>query len=221
MRRLTLPLPRFAALTTVLIMVAYGTPPAVARDLGQLGTVFPIVEPDLLGVIEARLLAAQSSGKIARMQQHLASRTVTLVKRPPPVAGLGHARERRSWAYDPTITVDRDIPDGRGHVIIAHGARVNPLDTVSLRQSLVFLDGDDAGQVAWAVSSTSALNAKLILTSGSPFDLMKARQRRFFFDQGGKLVAKFGIAHTPAVVEQDGRVLRVTELPVVRGRGGV
>ena len=62
------------------------------------------------------------------------------------------------------------------------------------------------------MKSTTQLNAKLILTSGSPFALMKARQRRFFFDQGGKLTAKFGIRHTPAVVEQAGRVLKVTEL---------
>ena len=194
-------------------------PPALARDYGQLGTVFPVAEPDLLSVIEARLAAMQASGRLAEMQHRLADRTVALVKRPPPVRGLSRARERRSWTYDPTITVDRDIGDGKGHIIIAAGARVNPLDTVALHQSLVFVDGDDAAQVSWAMASTNALNAKLILTGGSPFDLMKQRQRRFYFDQGGKLISKFGIAHTPAVVEQDGRVLRVTELPVAERKG--
>jgi conjugal transfer pilus assembly protein TraW len=29
---------------------------------------------------------------------------------------------------------------------------------------------------------------------GAPLELMKARQRRFYFDQGGKLVKHFGIA---------------------------
>ena len=42
---------------------------------------------------------------------------------------------------------------------------------------------------------------------------MKARQRRFYFDQGGKLVAHFGIKAVPAVVEQRGRMLIVTEQP--------
>ena len=41
---------------------------------------------------------------------------------------------------------------------------------------------------------------------------MKAEQRRVYFDQDGKLTGKFGIRHTPAVVEQAGRVLKVTEL---------
>ena len=65
------------------------------------------------------------------------------------------------------------------------GTRVNPLDTVPLRQRLVFLDGDDPAQVAWAMGRTTALNAKLILVRGSPFALMKAEQRRFYFDQSG------------------------------------
>ena len=40
---------------------------------------------------------------------------------------------------------------------------------------------------------------------------MTARKRRFFFDQDGRLTAKFGIRHTPAVVSQTGSLLRVSE----------
>ena len=36
----------------------------------------------------------------------------------------------------------------------------------------------------------------------------------FFFDQGGRLAARFGIAATPALVEQAGSQLRITEIPV-------
>jgi conjugal transfer pilus assembly protein TraW len=46
---------------------------------------------------------------------------------------------------------------------------------------------------------------------------MKARQRRFYFDQGGTLVTHFGIRAVPAVVEQQGRLLRITETPVKSG----
>jgi len=52
---------------------------------------------------------------------------------------------------------------------------------------------------------------------GAPLALMKARQRRFYFDQGGALVKHFGIRAVPAVVEQQGRVLRITETPVKTG----
>jgi hypothetical protein len=37
----------------------------------------------------------------------------------------------------------------------------------------------------------------IVLVKGSPTDLMKATQRRFYFDQMGSLTGKFGIAHTP------------------------
>lgn len=195
--------------------------PAVARDYGVRGATTPVIEPDLLAAIEARLLAAQASGKIAAMQKTLAARTEAKVKRPPAVAGLSVTTATRSWTYDPSITVENDIFDHQGHLIIAKGRRINPLDTVGLRQSLVFLDADDPAQLHWAVHATTPLNAKLILTKGSPFDVMKAEQRRVFFDQGGKLTSKFGIRHTPAVVEQSGRMLIVTEMVPPRiGRQG-
>ena len=41
---------------------------------------------------------------------------------------------------------------------------------------------------------------------------MKARQRRFYFDQGGKLTQKFGIRAVPAWVRQNGRMLEVSEI---------
>lgn len=203
--------PRLAGV--VLLAIAS---PVLARDYGQLGTTTPVIEPDLLAAIEARLLAVQASGKMAAMQKALAARTAAKVKRPPPVDGLSPTTTTKTWTYDPTITVAGDIFDHQGHLIIAAGRKVNPLDTVGLRQSLVFLDADDPAQLRWAVRATTPLNAKLILTRGSPFDVMKAEQRRVYFDQGGKLTTKFGIRHTPAVVEQAGRVLKVTEFVVPR-----
>lgn len=55
-------------------------------------------------------------------------------------------------------------------------------------------------------------NAKLILVKGAPLELMKARQRRFYFDQGGNLTEKFGIRAVPARVRQNGRMLEVSEI---------
>lgn len=193
--------------------------PALARDYGQQGALFPVVEADLLSVIQKRLTSMQTSGEIDRANRQLAERTAAQVRRPVPVPGVGHAAEERRWTFDPTITVNADLRDARGRVVVAAGTRVNPLDTVPLRQRLVFLDGDDEGQVAWAMGSTTALNAKLILVSGSPFALMKAEQRRFYFDQKGTLTRHFGIRAVPAVVEQQGRTLAVREL-VLRGTKG-
>lgn len=211
------PLQRTFALAALLVGA---TAPAVARDYGQQGAVFPIVEADLLSVIHKRLLAMQGSGELDRANRALASRTAARVRRPAPVAGIGHATSPRAWAHDPTITVEQDLRDARGRVIVARGTRVNPLDTVPLRQRLVFLDGDDPAQVAWATARTTAVNAKLILVRGAPLQLMKGEQRRFFFDQSGTLTTKLGIHAVPAVVEQRGRVLAIRELVIKPTDGG-
>lgn len=190
---------------------------AQARDYGQQGTVFPVIERDLLEQIHARLTAMEKSGETARLNQELKRRTVTKVERPEPVAGLVHAQTARKWSFDPTITLETDIRGAKGELIHARGTRVNPLDSVPLRAELLFFDGDDPDQLAWALRQSP--NAKLILVRGAPLELMKVRQRRFYFDQGGKLTAHFAIRAVPARVRQQGRVLEVSEIVLPSKQG--
>lgn len=203
---------RSALLMTAILAAAAS--PIHARDYGQHGAVFSVIEEDLLSVIQQRLLAMRASGAIDRANRQLAARTEARVRRPARVPGIAAATTTRRWTINPTIVVAKDLRDARGKVIVSAGTRVNPLDTVSLRQKLVFLDGDDPQQMAWARAHTTALSAKLILVGGSPFDLMKVEQRRFYFDQAGTLTRHFSIRAVPALVEQQGRRLHVTEIAV-------
>lgn len=184
---------------------------AMARDYGQRGTVFPVIERDLLEQIHSRLIQMEQSGETARLNGELKRRTIARVNRPDPVTGIVRASEARRWQFDPTITLAADIRGVKGELIHAAGTRVNPLDSVQLRGDLLFLDGDDPDQLAWALKQDA--DAKLILVKGAPLELMKARQRRFYFDQGGKLTAKFGIKSVPARVRQDGGLLEISEIP--------
>ena len=201
----------FPLCATALALVVAGQ--AQARDYGQHGAVWPVIEPDLLAQIHARLLHLEANGETAKLGEELKRRTIARVNRPTPVAGIGLASVVRRWSFDPTITVDADIKDDKGRTIIARGTRVNPLDTVPLRAPLVFLDGDDQRQIDWALARYGRTPAKFILVGGAPLELMKAKQRRFYFDQGGKLTERFSIRAVPAVVEQQGRQLLVTEQP--------
>lgn len=146
-----------------------------------------------------------------RVNAAFAKRVEAKVRRPVPVAGISPAEQARAWDYDPTIRLEREIRDHKGQIIAEAGQRINPLDFVSMRQSLVFVDGDDAAQVDWATKRFTELNAKIIFVNGSPIESMTERKRRFFFDQEGRLTSKFGIRHTPAVVSQVGKLLRVSE----------
>ena len=202
MSKLILP----AAMLAVLLCPAE----VLARDYGQRGTVFPVIERDLLEQIHSRLTQMERSGETARLNEDLKRRTIARVNRPDPVAGIVRASEARRWQFDPTITLAADIRGAKGELIHAAGTRVNPLDSVGLRADLLFLDGDDPDQLAWALKQT--VNAKLILVKGAPLELMKARQRRFYFDQGGKLTERFGIRSVPARVRQQGRLLEISEI---------
>ena len=191
-----------------------------AKDYGQAGQTFPVIEPDLLATIEARLKRAESSGELARMNDVFAKRVEAKVRRPKPVDGITPARTARSWDYDPTIAVERDIRDHKGNLIAAAGQRINPLDFVAIRQDLVFVDGDDVAQLAWATTRYTDLKAKIIFVGGSPIEAMTAKKRRFYFDQEGKLTSTFGISHTPAVVTQSGKVMKVSEIALKPGGPG-
>ena len=195
----------------LVLTIALALPAAAqARDYGQQGAVFPVIERDLLEQIHSRLVAMEKSGETAKLNDQLKRRTAARVNRPDPVAGIARAIDDRSWSFDPTITLAADIRGAKGELIHAAGTRVNPLDSVVLRADLLFLDGDDAAQVAWALKQDR--QAKLILVSGALLELMKARQRRFYFDQGGKLTERFGIRAVPARVRQQGRLLAVSEI---------
>ena len=197
----------------VILGFAAAVPPAAAKDYGQVGTVFPLLEPDMLRVIELKLRTLQANGQLDAMNQRLRTRTEARVRRPDPVAGIELATRARTWLFDPSIVIDHDIRDHKGNLISAAGTRVNPLDYVVVTTPLVFIDGDDAAQIAWALKRFDA-NARLIMVKGAPLEAMTRHQRRFYFDQAGRLTAKFGITHVPAVVEQAGRTMRVTETPV-------
>ena len=193
--------------------------PAHAVDHGQVGEAWPVVEPDLLDVIRTKLESAKASGKLDELNARFAAKVKARVMRPAPVAGITAAVEDRSWEFDPTVVIENDIRDHKGNLIAAAGQRINPLDKITMTQRLLFIDGDDPAQVSWAMGQGDDLKTKVIMVKGSPFDLMKANQRRFYFDQAGSLTAKFGIEHTPASVEQKGRILIVTEDALGQGKG--
>ena len=184
---------------------------ASAKDYGQVGTVFPVIEADLLRVIEMKLTSLQATGQMDAMNKRFRERTEAKVRRPTPVAGIDRASVPRSWLYDPSIIIDHEIRDHKGNLIAEKGKRVNPLDFVVVKTPLVFINGDDPAQVAWALKRYDD-RAKIIMVAGAPLEAMTAHQRRFYFDQEGRLTAKFGIHAVPAVVVQEGHAMRVNEI---------
>ena len=210
---------RLAIFSCVAVIAAAMAPSmltAQAQDHGQMGQTWPVIEPDLLSVIKARLDHAQETGKLDEMNRQFAAKVKNRVMRPVPVSGMARAEETRSWEFDPAIVVENDIRDHQGNLIAARGQRVNPLATSGLSKKLVFVGGDDPAEVEWALGHGPDERAKIIFVDGSPFESMRTHQRRFYFDQEGKLTSHFGITRTPALVEAKGNVLLITEQAIPR-----
>lgn len=197
-------------------MVLFAAAPASAADLGVYGETSPIIETDVLETIAGRLRAAERSGKIETLNREFAARAKKRIERPQPVAGLTRTERPRSWLFDPSITVPEDLADREGRVFARAGERINPLDGLpTYDRELVFLDGDDPAQVAFALKRLKAGGqgrVYLVLTSGAPLELMRRHKVALYFDQAGSLSARFGLRQVPAVVVREGAALRVSEV---------
>ena len=205
------PLPRFglAIICCALMLAARSAP---AKDLGVRGTVWPVAEPDLLEQIEARFEALKASGELARMRREALDRARERIEAPGRVKGIGPARVLRTRLLDPSITIEQDIRADDGTLIAARGTRINPLEVYSLTRDLLFIDGARPVEVAWALGHDRP--ARIVLLAGRPLDLMRAHERRFFFDQNGRLSKRFGLRATPSLVATEGSMLRITEVPL-------
>ena len=208
---------RSIALGATVLIGTWGHP-ARAVDLGTVGPTYAITEPNLLAFIEQRLREKERSGELARLEAQARARGSEAVTKPKPVAGLRTTESARSFYFDPSFTLDRNILDAQGHLLFAAGLRKNPLEVVSLSKHLLFFDARDRRQVARARELIASYQGKVkpILTAGSYLDLMKSWRTPVYYDQQGVLTRRFGITQVPALVSQEGMRLRIDELEMAK-----
>lgn len=195
-----------------------------AKDFGVRGKIAPIEEDDPLVLIQSKLKTMEERGELERHNRELQKKTKAAIERPKPVEGITRATKAREFYYDPTYIVPEDIKDHQGRIIHSKGTRLNPLETVTLSQGLLFFDGDDGDQVAFAKEKLkekpkeklkeklAESSVKLILVKGAPLSLSEELKVPVYFDQSGLLTKKLGIHHVPALVTQQGLHLRIEEI---------
>jgi conjugal transfer pilus assembly protein TraW len=118
--------------------------------------------------------------------------------------------------FDPGVTFEREVRSPDGQSVVPAGTRVNPLEYVALSNPLLFLDARDRAQVRHGATLLAHHKGrlKLILVGGSYVELMRAWRTRVYYDQGGVLVGRLGIQQVPALVTQEGKRLRIEEIPL-------
>ena len=193
-----------------------GATGARAMDLGVIGPTYEISEPHLLQMIEQRLRAKERSGELGRLEAQVRERGIATVKNPPPVTGLRATETVRTFYFDPSFTLDRNILGPQGELLFAAGTRKNPLEVVSLSRHLLFFDARDPRQVGRARQLIALYQGRVkpILVGGAYLDLMQSWHVPVYYDQQGLLTRRLGITQVPALVSQDGLRLRIDELAV-------
>jgi len=193
-----------------------GATGARAMDLGVIGPTYEISEPHLLQMIEQRLRAKERSGELGRLEAQVRERGIATVKNPPPVTGLQPTDTVRTFYFDPSFTLDRNLLGPQGELLFAAGTRKNPLEVVSLSRHLLFFDARDPRQVGRARQLIALYQGRVkpILVGGSYLDLMQSWHLPVYYDQQGLLTRRLGITQVPALVSQDGLRLRIDELAV-------
>ena len=193
-----------------------GSADARAMDLGVIGPTYEISERHLLQMIEQRLRAKERSGELGRLEAQVRERGIATVKNPPPVTGLRATETVRTFYFDPSFTLDRNILGPQGELLFAAGTRKNPLEVVSLSRHLLFFDARDPRQVGRARQLIALYQGRVkpILVGGAYLDLMQSWHLPVYYDQQGLLTRRLGITQVPALVSQDGLRLRIDELAV-------
>ncbi len=184
-----------------------GLEEAQAKDFGIQGHTFETIEQDFLEVINNKLRAIDWN----KFNQKIQTKTKDYVENPTEVTGIKRAKEAKEYFYDPTYVLTQDIYDHTGKLIHPAGVEVNPLEFTSLKEDLIFIDGDDEIQVNLALKQRKEKNEKLkiILVKGSPLKIQRQEKIWIYFDQGGVLTSKLGIGEVPALVTQEGLRLKI------------
>ena len=156
----------------------------------------------------------QESGELARLESQAKGNIEKSILEPKPIEGVTVVEKGAVRYFDPTWVLNQDLYDDAGNVMAKQGTAVNPLDVMPIRDKLFFFDGRDPAQVALAKTYAAQYGTDFtpILTAGSWTDLSNELQRAVYFDQMGKMTQRLTITAVPALVMQEGKLMRIEEI---------
>lgn len=190
---------------TMTVMAAH----AAGKNLGTVGQVYPVLEPDALAEITAAVTRVDWKKAIDR------KKTLEKVKkfRPENLYPLPVAVMDKTFLVDMTYTLDIDIPDGKGGVLYPKGFSFNPLYYVNLTSILVVIDAGDKRQIEWFNASPHAddYRTRLLLSGGNYYDLTEKLERPVFYLMDN-ITRRLRLAAVPSVIRQQGNRLEVREV---------
>jgi conjugal transfer pilus assembly protein TraW len=186
------------------VCLALALPVAQAHDLGVLGKVWPIAEPNIL----VQMAQAATHVDWTTIQRSMLAQARKHLRHMPDV-GIPEAERTGTHYKNPSIVLQRDIriPVRRGsryvwRVLYPKGTRVNPLETgIRPVTRMLFFDPKDKGQWAFARAVKHAFPYHIILvaTSGDLPSMAKRIGQPVFYSVP-KLAPRLTVTGVPALV---------------------
>ena len=192
-----------------MIPFAYGT------HLAAIGPVYPIGEENAVNMILRKLKEKEQSGELQKIQQQMVKRAVKSITHMKPVSGIVTTTTRSQRFIDPTVVYTNPIKTPDGRIVIAAGARITPLEHMTLSKQFIFFDGRDPEQceAVHRLVQKNHLKIKPILIAGSWLNLTRSWKTQVYYDQQGTLTKRFGIRAVPTVISQHQNKLLLDEIP--------
>ena len=173
-----------------------------STQTASLGPTYPVIEPDIL-----ELLKTHASESRAQTQERLKQSQDMLQRyaKQPTGTSLPQASESKTVkiAVSPQATeVVGENFQPRWLLINANNAdEIKPANTLLRNEKLR------------APQQPTLHSIRVILVDGNVEKTTQALSSRVWFDQGGRLVNKFGITATPAFIKMTAQAIYVTQAP--------
>lgn len=177
----------------------------VTKNLGQVGTTYPVVEPDILAELKQQ---AAHKGELSKKQMLDRMRNY----QPAALHSLPSAKADKKFLVDMTYTLDRDLTDADGKILYPRGYTFNPLDYITVPGGMVIIDGDAFEQVEWFMNTPYVDNhrVRLLLSGGHAYDLVEKLQRPVFYLTDA-LARRLQLRAVPSLVIRHGDKMQVQE----------
>lgn len=177
-------------------------------DLGRVGEVYPVIEPDIRTEM-------QQEAALHWAEQRKAYQERLRTYQPDDLQPLPRARKDRTFLVDMSYTLDHDMKDQTGKVLYPRGFCFNPLEYMHLSIGLVVIDGSDPRQVRWFEESPYKDNhqVKLLISGGYAQDLILRLQRPVYY-LSKKIAKRLQLTAVPCVTVQQGKQMQVTEFSI-------
>lgn len=171
-------------------------------DYGRYGNLYEIKEQSVVEFMQAKI--AEALEKFKEKAPEIAKKAMILSKYD---GRFEKAKEDKVFHINPSIILTEDIADLNGKVLFPAGTVIDPTEHIALSGKYLIIDGNDESQVEYA---RDGVFEKIMIASGDASQVMKKIKKRVYF-VNDLIIQRFSISRLPSIIEQEGRLIRVTE----------